>query len=50
MLDRVIVRPYNNHIKTECRLVRLDRLLWEHEIAGSNPAIPTIKLEGLPAT
>lgn len=31
-----------NIIKPECRSVWLDRLLWEQEVAGSNPVIPII--------
>ena len=26
-----------------CSVARLSRLLWEQEVAGSNPATPTIK-------
>lgn len=46
----MIITSYNNHIKTECRSVRSDRYVWDVDAAGSNPATPTIKLEGPPAT
>ena len=26
---------------TGCSSVRLERVFWEHEVVGSNPAIPT---------
>jgi hypothetical protein len=28
-----------------CSVARLSRLLWEQEVAGSNPATPTKKAE-----
>lgn len=28
--------------RSGCSLARLKRVLWEHEIAGSSPAIPTM--------
>ncbi len=32
-------------IYSGCSVARLSRLLWEQEVAGSNPATPTIKAE-----
>ncbi len=29
-----------------CSVARLSRLLWEQEVAGSNPATPTLLLKG----
>nr|AOE06133.1 hypothetical protein [uncultured bacterium] len=41
---RVPVSPQNIFIKytSGCSVARSSRLLWEQEVAGSNPATPTI--------
>ena len=36
---RVPVSPHSG-----CSVARLSRLLWEQEVAGSNPATPTTKI------
>ena len=40
-----IVLQKQNVVHSGCSVARSSRLLWEQEVAGSNPATPTIFME-----
>ena len=41
LYKKVYLHPVRINLTSGCSVARLSRLLWEQEVAGSNPATPT---------